>query len=48
MDKIQLKRNGSPKTAAHEIYAMSAAYSGDIDPQIRDIDPLILEGLLMM
>jgi len=25
MDKIQLKRNGSPKTAAHEIYAMSAA-----------------------
>jgi len=24
------------------------AYSGDIDPQIRDIDPLILEGLLMM
>ena len=25
MDKIQLKRNGSPKIAAHEIYAMSAA-----------------------
>ena len=25
MDKIQLKRNGSPKIAAYEIYAMSAA-----------------------